>query len=452
MPATLRAALVAALIAFPTAPAAAQEGPDAAGTLLVKAGRVIVRPGEELRDAAILVQRGRIVAVGAGLAAPEGARVIEGAVVCAGLVDPWTSIGLDQSSQTDERTGAATQTADGLDPWSTDHERAEALRGGVTAARVQAGARAGLGGIGSVIHVAADSPEDALLLSDACVAASIGLAQDGVAPDVFDRVEAVAKLVTQLERGKRYRESQQEYERDLAEWQKAIDEKKAELEKDFKKAKKDREKKQKEAEEKGKEFEDEKYKEDKKPRQPKFDAESEVLARAALGELPLVVQVHRAEEIRNLLERTRSLPDLRLVLVGATEAASFADELAAREIPVVLWPSPIGAGRPPEWREHDLGLAARLAQAGVRVLIGSGGARNPRDLRLLAALAVGHGLDRETAFDAITLAPANAFDVGDRIGSVEQGKEADLLVLDGDPLDSATSVLFVISGGRVWNE
>ena len=459
----LESRFLAALVALTPVPAALQAAqppqapqdrtepsPAEAETLLIRAERLIVRPGEELEETAILVQRGRIVAVGEGLVAPAGAREIEGAVVCAGLVDPWTSLGLDEGSRADDGTAAATATADGLDLWSTHHERDEALRGGVTAARVQAGARASIGGIGSVIHTVADTPEDAILLSDACIAASIGLTRDNPA-DVFDRLDEIDKLLAKLDKGKRYHEQEQEYERDVAEWEKEIAKKTEELEKDFKKAKKEREKKQKEAEEKKKELEEEKYKEDKKPRPPKFDAEAEAFARVALGELPLVVQLHRAEELRHLLAKTKDQGDLRLVLVGCTEAAPFAGELSEREIPVVLWPTPLGTGRPPEWAEHDLALASKLAAAGVRVLIGSGGARNPRDLRLLAALAVGHGLDRDQALEAITLAPARVFDLGDRIGSVEQGKEADLLVLDGDPLDSTTSVQFVISGGRVWS-
>ena len=309
-----------------------------------------------------------------------------------------------------------------------------------------------MGGMGAVVRTAADPDGEVVLTEDACVAASVGLSSGRSAQDVFDRVAEVDKLAGLLDRGLRYRKGWEDYEKDLAAWEKEIAKSEEKLEKDFKKAKKSRDKKKKEAEEKDKDFKEEKFKEDKKPKQPKFDPDSEVMARVAHGELPLLVQVHRAVEIRNLLEQTSDFGRLRMVLVGATEAAAFADELAARRIPVLLWPSPLAENRPSEWRMHDLGLAGELQRAGVEVLIGSGGARNPRDLRLLAALAVGHGLDREAALGAITTGPAGVFDLGDRIGSVEQGKEADLLVLDGDPLDSSTRVQVVISAGRVWTE
>jgi imidazolonepropionase-like amidohydrolase len=169
------------------------------------------------------------------------------------------------------------------------------------------------------------------------------------------------------------------------------------------------------------------------------------------GELPLVVQAHRAAELRNLLEGTEKFDRLRLIVAGGTEALAVADELAEREVPVIVWPIPLGSQRVDELEESDLALAGELEAAGVPVLLGSGGAlpMASRDLPLLAALAVGHGLGREQAFEALTLGAAEALDAGDRIGSLEQGKDADLLVLDGEPLATTTRVLYVITGGEL---
>ncbi|MCZ6596080.1 MAG: amidohydrolase family protein, partial [Planctomycetota bacterium] len=201
--------------------------------------------------------------------------------------------------------------------------------------------------------------------------------------------------------------------------------------------------------EKDKEFKEKKYKEDKKPRKPKFDEDKKVMARVAHGEVPLVVEIHRSEEIRSLLEKTEQFDRLRLILSGGTEALHHAEALAERKIPVIVWPAPMGSRRSDEYDGHDLSLASQLHEAGVTVLIGSGGTDTSRDLRLLASLAVGHGLDPEAAFDAITLTVARAFDVGDRLGSLERGKDADVLVLDGDPLDTTARVQYVISNGQV---
>jgi imidazolonepropionase-like amidohydrolase len=242
-----------------------------------------------------------------------------------------------------------------------------------------------------------------------------------------------------------------EYKHDLEAWQKTIAEKETELEKDAKKAKRDREKEEKDAKEKGKPFTEKKYKEDKKPQPPRFDEDTFVMARVADGELPFFVQAHRAAELRGLVEGTRGYDRLRLVIVGGSEARGSATELAQRGIPVLVWPALRGRGAPDEYEGGDLSLAGDLARAGVTVLLGSGGSdpAASRDLPLLAQIAIGHGLERDKAFEALTLGAARILDVADRLGSVERGKDADLLLLDGDPLDAATHVQRVISAGRI---
>ncbi len=446
--------LAALLFASPEPPGPAQMG--AGEVVLVRAERLIVRPGEVLEGSAVLVDGGKIVAVGPGLSAPEGAREIQGQVVCAAFCNPWTSLGLDGGSVGDDKTTPATRTADSIDAWADSALRLEALRGGVTTARVQAGLKAPLGGLGALTRVdgellASGVSEEtgALVLGEACMGATIGVTRDGRTLDIFDRVAEVDKLISSLDKGQRYLEEEIEYRYELEAWHKEIAEQEKELEKDFKKAKKDRDKKKKEAEEKDKEFKEKKYKESKKPRAPKFDADDAALARVVDGRVPLVVEVHRAEEIRALLDQTEAFDRLRLVIAGGTEAAVLADRLVEREVPVICWPAPQGKARLDEMQEHDPALASELSEAGVTVLIGTGGSRPSRDLRLLAALAVGQGLDPEAALSAITQRPAAVFDAPQRLGTIERGKDADILVLDGDPLDASTQVQYVITNGRV---
>jgi len=413
--------------------------------LLLQAERVIVRPGHELQNAAVLVVGGRIAAVGVGLAAPEGARTIQGRVVCAGFLDPWTSLGIDEASAEDRGGTADTRTVDAIDPFGDAHLARQALRAGVTAVRAQAAGRALVAGQGAILPLHPEPHARAqALLADACMGATIG--QSG--GDIFERVAEVDRLIGEIESGRRYRESQVEYRYELEEWQKKIDEQLKELEKNAKKAQKDREKEQADAKEKGKEFKEKAYKEDKRPNAPAPNPQDEAMARVAHGEIPLIVELQRAAELRALLDGTRNMPRLRLVLAGAREAAPFASELAERGIPVIVLPAPPGdAGI---GREHELALAATLQQAGVEVLIGSGGERSyTRDLPQLAAMAIGNGLDAQAAFSALTLGAARTLDVSDRLGSVERGKQADLLVLDGDPLQTRTRVQFVIARGEV---
>jgi imidazolonepropionase-like amidohydrolase len=438
-------------------PGGSQEG-EAPPPVLVRAERLIVRPGEVVENGAVLIQDGRIVAVGKGLTAPEGARELEGRVVCAGFVDAWSVFGLEPDSATDERTDMATRTVDGVDPYLDRRLKLAVLGSGVTGYRLQVGTNARNAGIGAFVRNHPDqAPETAVLLEDCCVAASVGLTRGGRAQDVFDRLGEVDRLVGALNDASGYLQDKIEYRYELEAWQKAIAAQEKELEEGFKKAQKDREKEEAEAKEKGKEFKEKKHKEDKRPKPPRYDAEKEVLARVVAGELPLVVEVHRAAELRGLLEGTASFDRLRLVVAGGTEAAAVAEELAERRVPVIVWPSPHGEllangqPRPDEFDGADPGLAAQLEAAGVEVILGSGGAfpSGTGALPLMASLAVGYGLDPTAALAALTTRPARALDVADRIGTLEAGKQADVLVLDGEPLASTTRVRFVICDGQV---
>lgn len=438
-------------------------------TILVRAEHVIVRPGHVLDGAQVLVRDGRIVAVGSDLEAPEGARVIEGRWVCAGFIDPWSALGLAGDAMGEVNATAATRTIDGVDTFNLDHLRREALRAGVTSARVQLGPQARVGGLGAVVRLVPGLAHEEFVLSDASnLWMTAGLAQPAGGqfaeggegfqlqggertPDPFDRAEAVDRIVSLLQAGKNYLIAQNEHRHELEDWKKKVAEKDAELDKEFKKAKKDREKALKDAEEKGKKFEEKKFKDEKKPQAPRFDEDNEVLARAIDGRLPLLVGAERAAEIRALLAGTEQLGRLRLVIAGGSESVSKAGELAERRIPVLVWPAPLGRVRPDELDQHDLALAGRLSREGVQVLLGSGG-RDPsatRDLPLLAGLAIAHGLGRDEALSAVTIGAARVLDVADRIGSVEAGKDADLIVLDGPPLETTTNVRFTISSGRV---
>ena len=444
--------LVGATSGLFAAPASVPPAAAQGDLVAVRAHKLHVSPGNVLEDATVLIRDGVIMQVGSDLTIPEGARLIEGDVVCAGFMDPWGSLGMNAAAVVDMGTNAATRATDGVDPYIDPWYRNRALAAGVTAVRVQAGMASVRGGVGAVLSTApAADLESMILLRDSNAAAGLGLSSRGKAPDVFARIGAVDKLVGDINSGRDYSIVHAKYAREMEAWNKAIAEAEAKLEKDFKKAKKDRDKEIAEAKEDDKEFKEEKYKEDKllkRPKLPKQDVEDAVMARVASGELPLVVTIHRAAEMRELLKGTAKFKRLRLVIAGGTEAEAVADQLAARSIPVIVRPIPLGANRPDEYSGHDLALAGRLADAGVRVLLGSSGGGSA-DLPLLATLAIGHGLDRDKALAALTTEVARTFDLSGELGSLRPGRRADLLVLDGEPLLPTTTVRYVLSGGRV---
>jgi len=465
---------LSALMACAWCPAMAASSGD---TVVIHAGEVIVRPGEVVKDVDVLVIDGVIRRVEAGIEVPEDARELSGEVVCAGLIDPWSALGVHPIEAEFSSPSPATRTADSLDPFGQEFQKKQALASGVTAVRVQASRRALVSGLSSVVSLGSTGGEDLMASEEAALSASVGLTnpssggssfamgrngrglpsggftvtETGPTPmDPFERIGQVDKIASLLASGISYRITQNKYVEERKEWEEAIAEKVKKLEKDFKKAKKDRDKEIEEAKEDGKEFKEEKYKEDKPPKAPKFDADKEALARAANGEIPLVVEVHRTAEIRNLLQATEGFGRLRMVIAGGTEAGAFAEQLAERNISVIVNPGPQGSGAYDEFDGYDVTLAGVLAEAGVDVLIGTGGQASgaTRDLALLAAMAVGGGMETEDAFAAITSGPASIFDLSDR-GTVEFGKQADLLILDGQPLSTTTSVKAVLVGGRV---
>jgi len=436
----------------PAPPSEPEAEPTAAPILVLQAKRVIVAPGEVLENASVIVQNGRIIAVGQGLAVPEGAEVLAGEVVCAGYIDPWSRLGVDDRSLNDSRTAGDSRAVDALDPWGNEHERTLAVRAGVLAVRAQAGDTSDIGGIGAIVRTGV-AGEHLVLLADSNVGATVGIS-DRRPKDPFDRIGEADRLVTKLIGARDYRVEWAEYTKQLAEWEKKVAERLAELEKDFKKAQKARDKDIEDAKKKGEEHQEKPYKEDKElkpPRKPRFDAEKEILARVAAGELPLFVRCEGLAELRALLIGTEPLTRLRMIIVGGSGAEQVGRELAQRHIPVVVNPMPYGDtdGSRPEG--NDLGLASRLHALGVEVLLGSGRAAT-HDLPVLAALSVGHGLDQKDAFHALTLGAAQALDVADQLGTVRVGKRADLLLLDAEPLSNGARVRAAISAGRVVHE
>ncbi|MCA9000593.1 MAG: amidohydrolase family protein [Planctomycetes bacterium] len=419
--------------------------PEEVGALLfIEAERLIVRPGKELAGGKVIVRNGRIQSVGEDLVAPEGARTLKGKVVCAGFIDPWSTLAIDTGSLYENRADAASQTLDALELFGPKHAHERALAAGVLAFETHVGARASIGGTGVILRTQPSTQAEDILISDrSAMWSAVGLQSD-----VISRIEEVDGLINKLLAGEAYLKSWRDYEKEVAEWEKEIAELQEKLEKDFKKAQKDREKKVEKAKEEGKKFKDKRHKEPKPPRKPKVDADKAALGRVMTGEVPLIVRAEHAAVLRNLLDATEELRSLRLVIAGGKNAMHVAPRLAERNIPVIVWPAE-ALGESNSAEGTGLDLAGDLARSGVTVLIGSGLAGDTSALPLYASLAVGHGLDSDQALAAITTEVAEAFDLQDELGSVRRGRRAELLILNGDPLSMGTQVQYVVSGGEV---
>jgi imidazolonepropionase-like amidohydrolase len=137
-----------------------------------------------------------------------------------------------------------------------------------------------------------------------------------------------------------------------------------------------------------------------------------------------------------------------MVLSGGLEAWKVADELKKRDIPVLLGPVMALPQEPFDPYDSPYANAAMLHKAGVRFCIRSPGGTNTRNLPYEAAMAVSYGLSADEALKAITLYPAQILGVADRLGSIEVGKAANLVLTDGDILQATTQVHALFINGR----
>ena len=176
---------------------------------------------------------------------------------------------------------------------------------------------------------------------------------------------------------------------------------------------------------------------DKKPKKPKYDSGKTALDRVMKREVPLMISVERAADIRRVVG-LKDRFDIDIIIVGGAEAWMAADALAAANIPVVLDPTRNLPGSFDSLAATGAG-AARLAQAGVTVAFLPPGNHNSRLVVQNAGNAVAMGMSWDAAVDALTVNPAKIFGVADSYGTMSAGMDADVVVWDGDPLEVMTS-------------
>jgi imidazolonepropionase-like amidohydrolase len=171
----------------------------------------------------------------------------------------------------------------------------------------------------------------------------------------------------------------------------------------------------------------------------------EALQPVLKGQEPLLVQANRASDVLAAVRLGREF-NVRVVVMGGAEAWMVADQLAANHVPVVIKaltdiPSFDSLGA-------TLENAARLSKAGVTLALGTFDTYNSRTLRQEAGNAIAYGMGREAALEAVTLTPAKLWGVADRVGSLDVGKDADVVVWSGDPFELTTGPEHVFIKGR----
>lgn len=181
---------------------------------------------------------------------------------------------------------------------------------------------------------------------------------------------------------------------------------------------------------------------------PKFDMKAEALIPVLRREIPLKAHAHRADDIMTALRIAKEF-GLKITIEHCTEGHLIVDELKEADVPVAVGPTLTNASKV-ELLNKSWTTPGILAEAGLRVSIITDAPVIPQQyLALCAGLAVKAGMDPFKALQAITINPARHIGIEDRVGSLEAGKDADVVLTDGDPMVSDTVVRYVIADGKV---
>jgi len=389
-------------------------------TVAITGGRVVPVTADPVENGTVLIEDGKITAVGAGLAVPDGAQVIDaaGQWVLPGFVEVHGHVGVHEEatgwagSDTNEMTEPVTAQVRALDAINpADLGFRDAISGGVLAVNVNPGSGNPIGGQTVALRCWGRTVDEMLLREPSGLKSALGenpkrvYGEQGKMPST--RLGTAAVIRGAFVSAANYL------------------------------AKLDAEAAKPEA--------------DRKP--VDRDLKLEALGRVLRREIPWRQHCHRADDIATALRIAEEF-GYDLVIDHGTEAHLVADLLAARNIPVIIGPLFTSRSKV-ELRNRSLANPGRLARAGVTIAITTDHPVVPIHFLVhQATLAVKEGLDRDTALAALTINPARIAGVDGRLGSIEAGKDADLVLWSGDPLDVFSRAQRALIGGREiysWN-
>jgi imidazolonepropionase-like amidohydrolase len=383
--------------------------------LAIVGGRVVPVEGEPLAGGVVLLRDGKIAAVeGPGFAVPEGVSVVDaaGKWVLPGFIDAHAHAGVHEEAEgwagqdTNERTEPVTahvRAIDAINP--ADLGFRDAITGGVLAVNVNPGSANPIGGQTVALKCWGRTVDDMVMREPAGMKSALGenpkrvYGERNVLPSTRLGTAAVIRgaFVAALN-----------YQAKLAAAENNPSPERAVAERDL-----------------------------------KLEALSRVLRR----EIPWRQHCHRADDIATAMRMAREF-GYDLVIDHGTEAYLLADQIAAASIPVVIGPL-ITSRSKVELRNRSLASPGLLAAAGVMIAITTDHPVVPIHFLIhQATLAVKEGLDPVTALESVTINPARIIGCADRIGSLVVGKDADVVLWSGDPLDVMSRAERAFIGGR----
>jgi imidazolonepropionase-like amidohydrolase len=387
-------------------------------TYVIRNARIVTVSGPEIENGTVVISDGKIAAVGANISAPAGATEIDGKglTVYPGMIDLGTNMGLVEIP-TGVPGSVDGQELGDMNPniaavWSVNPHSAHIAVtrvGGVTSA-LSLPSGGIISGQGAFLNLFGSSPREMALVPEAVL--MVEFPRIGGGGFGFGGGNISAEATTQRDR--RVEELRKIF-RDAEAYGRAQDA----------------------------------YRKDPKsvPR-PQTDLKLAALVPYARGERPVIFRAEREREIRAAIRFAEELK-LKPIIIGASEGAKVASFLKEKNVPVILDGTLNLPLREDDAYDSLYENASKLQAAGVRFCISTGDSgAHVRDLPFNAGMAAAFGLPKAEALKSVTLYPAQILGVADRLGSIEPGKLANIVVTDGDILEARTNVRYLFIDGR----
>jgi len=407
--------------------------------IALRGGKLLTVSHGTIEDGVVLIESGKISAVGSldSLQIPKNARVIDvkGMTVYPGLIDSETALGLTEITgepMTNDLIEPSEEIMPHMHVSEAFHAESELIPvtrlNGITNAIVAPGTRDTLPGQDSFVQLAGKSAEEMLLVRDIALPLNFNGQQRR-----NERGEGRKFPSTRMGLAAQLRQTFLDAQDYAQRWA------------DYEKKKTDYEKAKGEAPTKPNDKDSGK---DKKqpPSPPKRDLKLEALLPYLEGKKLVVLAAEEASDLETAVGLAREF-NLRFVLNHISHTQSALDYVASLKVPVIVGPI-YEAPKPEERYDAVYSLPAELSKRGVKIAFASYDAHNSRNLPYQAGFATSFGLPHEEALKAITLNAAEIWGVADRLGSLDVGKTANIVVANGDPLDVKTDVKQVFIAGK----
>lgn len=380
--------------------------------IFIKNAKIYTMAQEIIENGCILVENGKIKEIGTDLVAPLDAKVIdaEGKNVFPGFIDAHCHIGMweegigfegaDGNEMSDPVTPHM-RAIDAINPMDEAFENA--VKGGVTTAATGPGSANVIGGVFSVIKLHGDRVDDMIVKETLAMKCAFGenpkrvYAEKKVTPTT--RMGTAAKLRETLAKAVEYNQKKNAAGDDLS-------------------------------------------------KMPAYDMKLEAMLPVVRGEIPLKAHAHRADDIFTSIRIAKEF-GVKLTLEHCTEGHLIAEHLAKEGYPAIVGPS-FGNKSKFELNQKTFDTPKVMVEAGCKIAIMTDSPVIPLEyLPMCAALAHKAGLDEMEALKAITINAAEILEVSDRLGSLEVGKDADIVIWNGHPFDLQATVDHALINGQV---